>query len=216
MTMKITFFKSLYWAFLPLAIFILSSCGNTAKYEGEFVYYTFSVGSDNQPSEGLHWKVTEIGDTLPLFYLGEFEDIQSFSWTAQESLSRSRDGKITYWIAPTTDLKGYSVIEILRFNSCLPVGDIFVGPIVYKQGWQQLELGDAGEKGIKSDWQPEAKYHKIDLTPKAKMKFNKLLSLLHKGEITRKNDSYYFPDDRKLTEDEFHDAVDFGILVPKN
>ena len=153
----------------------------------------------------------------PVFYnLGNFTDIDNFSEYAKKDFG----GDITFLIAPSMDLKAWTMVKIPRKVGCSKPfiywdedwnikhsGAQNYGEIIYHKGahWKSYRSDFVNKKYIYTDIQPVCEIHKVGLTPKAVEKAKKVLVFLNKvGE---------FSGSGQLSKEEQELAIDAGILL---
>ena len=156
-------------------------------------------------------------------YLGEFFDTKDFSNAAKVSLMKKYNGKIQYWITPTKTRTEFAIIRINEFD--ISVGDfnnkgkitggrITVGPKIFVRGSKHETFSSfLGEKKEYIDWQPEAYFFKVGLTPEARQQWEKLKRILSYGKLEKGGmaDQFIKEDGTSLTTDEVNLARKAGI-----
>lgn len=183
--------------------------------------------------KGTSSDVLKAGDAEQFFYLGRFDDIQTFAKSARMEFKRldsNHKERAQFWVCPTKGLSDIAIIKIKQIRSYLDYDDNdpylteaerdkfrWVGPIIYRLGANYVNK--FSEKKETTDWDPIALILNIKLTPKAIIEKNKLLyhlSLNKKLYSTqdRYGNNYYKYDNVDLTEQEVKDLIKFGIINP--
>ena len=162
-----------------------------------------------------------VGNKTKMFYLGKFDDIQTFSKFAQ---NRLQHGSIEYEVAITRDGLRCAEISIMRkFRSSLDIDRdskkltdkekeemIYVGPYIFQLGRVWRNPFNEKQQYL-YDWQPSAIKDKVTLTREADKRLEKLLEYVSFGEIVSKNGNLYM-NGQVLSDDTIKELEEFRII----
>ena len=153
------------------------------------------------------------------FDLGSFNDL-NFSKDAIYDFNNIHRGYIHYYITPTKDRTGDSLVRINPIpNPMLKafegekdfLGDKEIGPYIYKKGWKRKNVGSV-DRNSTTDWQPLALFYGVGFTPKALERKALLYKLLSYGKLYKDGSGFKTSEGKYLSDSEVKLAAEFGIL----
>lgn len=220
----------LIFSLVLIVIIALSEWNKSTKIIDNFIADTFSEcdNSDDFQPETLRSYDGLILDEnkRPVgFDIGEFNDLEEFSETAQKDFK----GKIRYRICPSKDCKQVSIIEIPRTKASVNVlfteeqnldgnydveGVRYYGPTIFRRGetWKIWGTSPTENKHT-GGWQPLCYWQKVFLTPEAKSATNRLLKLLRDLKDLRLTENGFEKRNGVLlTKEELELAIKYGII----